>query len=240
MSDSVIIDHILFFGRKYEEVLSMFALNEAKISDKRILDCNAGPGTLCAEGAKRGWDIIACDPLYAQSAEEIMAQGQADVDHFLERAKDHESATGKLDVEAFAAGKIEALRNFIDDYDSGKASGRYVPGALPKLPFDDASFDIVLSAHFLFVVSHPDVGGMVDSHEFDYAFHLASMRELLRVSRGEVRLYPTVKISQPGTLHPWMAQIIGELSRDGYELGFEANTYDQGRFTDHNVLVIRQ
>jgi hypothetical protein len=53
---------------------------------------------------------------------------------------------------------------------------------LPKLPFDNKSFDLVLSGHFLFTPAYND--------KLDYSFHIASILELHRVSSKEVRIYP--------------------------------------------------
>ena len=51
---------------------------------------------------------------------------------------------------------------------------------MPKLPFFDGAFDVVLCAHLLFTYSRL----------FDFDWHLAACRELARVSAGEVRIHP--------------------------------------------------
>ena len=56
---------------------------------------------------------------------------------------------------------------------------------MPKLPFGDKTFELVLSGHFLFTYSH----------KFDYKFILSSILELFRVSSREVRFYPIQKSS---------------------------------------------
>ena len=58
--------------------------------------------------------------------------------------------------------------------------GRYVGGALPRLPFFDNSFDLVLCGHLLFLYAA----------RFDFEWHVAACRELARVSAGEVRIHP--------------------------------------------------
>jgi hypothetical protein len=60
----------------------------------------------------------------------------------------------------------------------------YIPGMLPNLPLPDNAFDLTLCSHFLFLYEE----------QFDYDFHVAAVRELLRVTKvgGEVRLYPLV------------------------------------------------
>ena len=78
-----------------------------------------------------------------------------------------------------------ALEQFISDYNLGRERKRYLRAELPKLPFDDRSFDLVLSGHFLFTYSH----------KFEFSFILSSIIELFRVCSGEVRIYPLQKSS---------------------------------------------
>jgi hypothetical protein len=63
-----------------------------------------------------------------------------------------------------------------------RRSGRYVPGSLPRLPFRDGQFDLALASYLLFVY---------EDH-FDYEFHKHSVLEIMRVTKGEARLYPLV------------------------------------------------
>jgi hypothetical protein len=58
--------------------------------------------------------------------------------------------------------------------------GRYVGGALPRLPFLDRQFDLVLCAHLLFVYAR----------QLDYDFHVAACAELVRVCADEARVHP--------------------------------------------------
>ena len=56
-----------------QEYRLFFALDELPASS-RILDCAAGPSSFAAERAASGRPVIAADPLYADSAEEIWAR----------------------------------------------------------------------------------------------------------------------------------------------------------------------
>jgi ubiquinone/menaquinone biosynthesis C-methylase UbiE len=77
-----------------------------------------------------------------------------------------------------------ALEQFVSDYPTGIKEKRYIKAELPKLPFKDKSFDLVLSGHFLFTYSH----------KFDFSFILSSILELYRVS-SKVRIYHLQKSS---------------------------------------------
>ena len=71
----------------------------------------------------------------------------------------------------------------VDVFAAGVAArpDRYVPGALPDLPFADASFDVALSSHLLFTYAD----------RLDRAWHLAALVELARVA-AQVRIFPLV------------------------------------------------
>jgi ubiquinone/menaquinone biosynthesis C-methylase UbiE len=59
---------------------------------------------------------------------------------------------------------------------------RYVAGELPQLSFDDEEFDLTLVSYLFFAYQD----------RFDYEFHRDSILEMMRVTRGEARIYPTV------------------------------------------------
>jgi hypothetical protein len=68
-------------------------------------------------------------------------------------------------------------------------------------PFEDKSFELVLSGHFLFTYSH----------KLDFSLILSSILELYRVSSREVRIYPLQKSS----LQPYeqMTELLFALER---------------------------
>ena len=74
-----------------------------------------------------------------------------------------------------------AYQTFLADYPTGQGT-RYVPGRLPKLPFGDDQFDLTLVSYLLFVYED----------QLDYEFHKRSLREIMRVTCDEARLYPIV------------------------------------------------
>jgi len=236
-TEMLTFNHVLFYGRDYDEVLSMVALEDQDLARKKILDCPSGPDAFVAGAARRGFDITGCDPLYAGTVEEVVRQGQADITLAQEESLKHLGQMGGVDVAEFTARKFRALEEFGRDFEAGRAVGRYLAASLPKLPFADASFDLVISANLLFTYSSAATGGLADSDRLDLEFHRASVHELIRVCRGELRLYPimTHGISR---LHPYVAQIIGQLAADGVAMTFAESSYVQGRFTGHLVLVI--
>ena len=73
-----------------------------------------------------------------------------------------------------------ALGRFAKDFSRNKYNKRYQHAELPELPYPDETFDLVLSGHFLFLY-----GEMLSID-----FHMQCLKELIRVSSGEVRVYP--------------------------------------------------
>jgi hypothetical protein len=76
--------------------------------------------------------------------------------------------------------RATSLEKFISDYAKGIKEKRYVKAQLPELPFQDKSFDPVLSANLLFYYHD----------KLDYSFHLDSILEMLCISFNEVRIFP--------------------------------------------------
>jgi hypothetical protein len=83
----------------------------------------------------------------------------------------------------------KAYHLFLKDFRIHK-NGRYVPGALPQLPFADKQFELSLVSYFL----------LVYQDQFSYEFHRDSILELMRVTARETRIYPVVTFeAEPST-----------------------------------------
>jgi hypothetical protein len=72
---------------------------------------------------------------------------------------------------------------------------RYVVGELPRLSFADGKFNLTLVSYLL--LAYQD--------RFDYEFHRDSMLEIMRVTHGEARIYPTATFeAQPSAYIPML------------------------------------
>ena len=148
------------------------------------MDCPSGASSFVAEvKEKYGINAIGCDPLFGDDLKRLFERGEADIEYVTQRV----SLAVNLynwdfypSIKALKEYRTQALRQFISDYPAGIIEKRYIKAECPKLPFDDKSFDLVLSGHFLFTYSH----------KFDFSFLLSSVLELFRVSAREVRIYP--------------------------------------------------
>lgn len=179
---------VSFFGRSLEEYTRFFNLDPVAWRGRAVLDVAAGPSSFTAEACRKGIDAVAVDPLYGSDAAALAARVQGDYAAMFAqmRAKPRLFKT-RPGVNAYFSSIDEAevdrraaAQRFLTDYEAHFARGRYVGSSLPKLPFLDGAFDLVLCAHLLFTYAH----------RFDFAWHLAACRELARVSAGEVRIHP--------------------------------------------------
>jgi SAM-dependent methyltransferase len=109
--------------------------------------------------------------------------------------------------------RLEAMSDFLNDYELGKKDGRYIAAELPYLPFAPTSFDIVLCSHLLFFYS--------DS--LSLAFHQQAVDELCRVAR-EVRIFPILTYNADPS--PLVAPIAEHAKRAGRIVSIERVQYE--------------
>lgn len=179
------LERIVFIGRTFEEYTDMFSLSIEEWKGKKILDCPAGACSFTAVGNKSGLDVTACDIAYSYSGEALEMKGMQDIKHameHMEKAKNNYSWDYFKDVEGLRKHRLSALKNCTNDM--MEHSERYFPAALPSLPFKDGEFDLILSAHFLFMYAD----------RLDYQFHIKTLNELLRVTKEEIRIFPLVDL----------------------------------------------
>ncbi|MCR2821263.1 class I SAM-dependent methyltransferase [Lederbergia panacisoli] len=201
------LERIVFIGRTFEEYLDMFSLSVETLKGKRILDCPAGACSFTAVGNKLGLNITSCDIAYYYPGEALKNKGLQDIEHamqHMEKAKSNYIWDYFKDVEDLGGHRLKALNDCTKDME--KSSERYVAATLPSLPFQDAEFDILLSAHFLFMYAD----------RLDYKFHIETIKELLRVSKEEVRIFPLVDLE--GKRYRHLDKLIGYLTDNGYSV----------------------
>lgn len=194
------LERIVFIGRTFEEYLDMFSLSTKELEGKKILDCPAGACSFTAIGKQSGLDVTACDIAYDHSIEDLKNKGLQDIKHtmeHMEKAKSNFIWDYLRDVEGLRKHRLSALKDCTDDF--VQSIDRYVPVTLPTLPFEDAEFDILLSAHFLFMYAD----------RLDYSFHIKTIMEFLRVTKEEIRIFPLVDLE--GKHYKHLDQIISDL-----------------------------
>jgi hypothetical protein len=65
----------------------MYALDEADLSKRTILDCPGGLGGLDGGAIERGYDITAVDPQYNLSLADVEAKGRSEIESTLKLAE---------------------------------------------------------------------------------------------------------------------------------------------------------
>ncbi|HWA10615.1 MAG TPA: class I SAM-dependent methyltransferase [Opitutaceae bacterium] len=230
LSTELELPAVAFFGRTLDEYSRFFALDVAGLRGRPVLDVAAGPASFAAEAARRGIDAVAVDPLYGHPAAELAQRVRRDYAHMGEqlRTKPHLLRFRSFpSLEAAEADRRSAAQRFLADYESGFLHNRYVAGTLPRLPFFDGAFDLVLCAHLLFVYAQ----------QFDFDWHLAACRELVRVSAGGVRIHPLC--GRDGKPYPGLARLRRELKAAG--IASEVLALDYEFFAGSNTtLVLRR
>ncbi|MEW4282797.1 SAM-dependent methyltransferase [Priestia koreensis] len=174
------IDRIVFIGRTFQEYTSMFNLKRTDLQGKMILDCASGACSFTAHANKIGATAMACDVAYEFDTEILAKKGLEDIDHTMDKMRDVSDQYDWSYFQDVKGLKKERTKAFYDCMQDMRIHPyRYLYGKLPHLPFQDKQFDLTLSAHLLF---------MYDDR-LDYQFHLQSLKELIRVTRSEIRLF---------------------------------------------------
>jgi SAM-dependent methyltransferase len=189
------LDRVVLLGRTFEEYRRYFLLEPKELIGKTILDVAGGVSSFCAEANNLGIKATAFDPIYSMSPEKIRERSDPDLESVYR-------SIGLVPTYRWGFYKnpdcMRALRErasviFFSDFKIHPQ--RYVAGTLPRLPFADDEFDLTLVSYLLFAYHD----------RFDYEFHRESVLEIMRVTRGEARIYPTVTFeAQPSEYIPML------------------------------------
>ena len=222
------LDHVVPWGRSFDEYRRMFALDAADQALK-IVGCGDGPASFNAEATWRGLRVTSCDPIYRWDAKQIQTRVAVTYDVILEETRrnaDEFVWTSIASIDELGQVRMSAMETFLEDFPSGKVQGRYVEAELPTLPFPDASFDLALSSHLLFLYTA----------QLGEAFHRAAIREMCRVAT-EVRIFPLLALG--GHTSPIVPVISDELSHVGLTISIERVPYEFKRGGNQMMRIRR-
>jgi hypothetical protein len=229
-SQHIQLDRVAFYGRTLGEYLRIFDLDLSSWGDCSILDCPGGASSFVAEAHRRGIRTVACDPLYEDDVSRLIERGEADIEHVMDRVA-HVPHLYQWNcyssLNELKGYRLMALRRFQYDYPSGLLEQRYIKAELPRLPFENRSFDLVLSGHFLFTYSD----------RLDYAFHRDSILELFRVSAKEVRIYPLQEPDAQPYQH--MNQLLADLRQRGIVAEIRPVPFEFQRGSNQMLRIIQ-
>jgi len=189
------LDRVFLLGRTFEEYRRYFLLEPAALVGKRVLDVAGGVSSFCAEANQLGINVSSFDPIYSLPPEKIRERSEPDLESVYRVIGS--VPTYRWDYyknpEYMRELRKRASTIFLEDYKTHPE--RYVAGELPRLSFADGEFDLTLVSYFLFAYQD----------QLGYEFHRQSMLEIMRVTRGEARIYPTVTFeAQPSEYIPML------------------------------------
>jgi hypothetical protein len=208
MKQGLVLDKVVLLGRTLEEYRRYFALDLEHLRGKAILDVASGVSSFCGEARRLGLQVTAFDAIYDLPAAEIEQRCEEDLTHVADAVRGLKTYRWDFykSVENLRHFRERAYRGFLDDYRQ-QSRAQYVPGHLPKLPFQDGQFDLTLVSYLLFVYED----------QLDYEFHRQSLLEIMRVTRGEARVYPIVTFEAARSSYLERLQNDAALSHLGFE-----------------------
>ena len=210
------LENVVPWGRNLEEYQNMFLLSEKDLQSK-ILGCGDGPSSFNFEVTKLNGNMTSIDPIYQFTKDEIQQRIDETSSVVSEQLKQNQNDfvwKSIKSVDKLINIRLTAMNNFIKDYENGKKEKRYIHNELPKLSFENDSFDLVLSSHFLFLYSE----------HFDLQFHIDSILEMCRISKKEVKIFPLLDLKNQKS--EYLEPILEELKRKGFEAKIIKTDYE--------------
>ena len=127
-------------------------------------------------------------------------------------------------IEGLERCRRNAMQAFLADYDQGTIQRRYVEPKLPTLPFADASLDLALCSHFLFLYSD----------QLSESFHIQAIREMCRVAT-EVRVFPLVALDALPSRYT--DSVVVQLQAGGFGVAIERVPYEFQRGGNQMIRI---
>jgi hypothetical protein len=215
-------------SRPLDAYRDMFLLRDADLVAGPILDCPAGASPFGAQVRALGGEVVSVDPAYAEP-DAIVATARADLDRIVawQRSRPDGFNWSYLRspdrVRRWWGGAIGTFeRDFAVDGE------RYVAASLPALPFPDGRFALAVSGFLLFV--YPEL--------FDLDDHRDALLELVRVTRGEVRVFPLY--DSAGTPYPHLGRLRSALRDRGVGTELRATGCSYTPDSGDDMLICRR
>jgi hypothetical protein len=209
------LNEVVPWGRTLQEYKLMFNLSEIDLN-KKILGCGDGPASFNAEMTELGYSVVSIDPIYEFSGNKIRQRVQETYEPIISQVKqnvDRYVWNNFHDPEQLGYARLAAMEKFLLDYEIGRIKGRYLWQSLPKLELADHQFELCVCSHLLFLYS--------DHLSLD--FHIASIHELLRISK-EVRIFPLLKLDcEPS---PYLELVVNLLSSQQFDVKVQPVAYE--------------
>lgn len=218
------LNSVVPWGRNMEEYQAMFQLDDDV--NKKIASFGDGPASFNYEASQRGYSVTSFDPIYQFSKSDLRRRIEEVRTIVMEQMKENmDNYVWKniKNLDELENTRMSAMKLFLEDYEKGKKEKRYIYHELPaKIPFDEDTFDIGLSSHFLLMYTM-----------LGYDFHIQSITEMLRVCR-EVRIFPVVDLD---SLKTNLIEEVIEYFRENYFVEIRKTKYEFQK-GDNKMLII--
>ncbi|MDJ1486283.1 SAM-dependent methyltransferase [Cytophagaceae bacterium YF14B1] len=222
------LENTVPWGRNLDEYRSMFNLTNSDL-DKRIISFGDGPASFNCEMTALSKSVVSIDPIYGFSTSQLTGR--------IEQIKDIVIEQTRKNLENFVWTKIKnideletirllAMDRFLKDFETGKIEGRYLNHQLPdRTQFDDLTFELGLSSHFLILYS-----------QLGFDFHVACMTEMLRVAR-EIRIFPLLDLNAKRS--ELLDSLVAHFQTD-FVVGIEKTDYEFQKKGDQMLTIKRR
>jgi hypothetical protein len=186
--DFLRLDHIVTIGRRFFEYNSIFLLDEFDPFAEKVLDVGGGVSSFTYEAVERGFEVMSVDPIYAFDHYKLKRKCEEDIEYTIRNLEKtlHRLNWGKPieNFEHLRQTRRSCYMMFLDDFKENR--WRYLDAQFPYTPFIVRdNFTISLVSHLLFIY---------DSH-ISYDTHVSIIKEILRVTSKEVRIYPLINLN---------------------------------------------
>ncbi|MCM1228071.1 MAG: SAM-dependent methyltransferase [Clostridium sp.] len=221
------LENVVPWGRNLDEYRLMFLLSDNDMS-KNIAGFGDGPASFNFEATQQGCSVTSFDLIYQFSKDylqkridevriTVMKQMRENINNYV--------WTKIKSIEELENVRMSAMRLFLDDFEKGKQEGRYVYHELPnRLMYEDNTFDIGLSSHFLLMYTI-----------LGFDFHVKAMTEMLRICR-EIRIFPIVDLDANKT--DLVLNVI-DYFKQRYDVEIRKTQYEFQK-GDNKLLIIRK
>jgi hypothetical protein len=190
--------------RALAEYRDMFLLSDHDVMSGPILDCPGGASPFGAQVRMRGGSVVSVDPAYATPRAELLRRVRQDIAHTAAWVgSQHETIDWSYIGTADAMRRTFEVAADLFAVDFARDDERYVAAELPHLPHDDGQFSLALCSHLIFC--YPEY--------LSFDEHVACLLELVRVTAGEVRVYPLVDTA--ARVYPRLEEVRAALADNG-------------------------
>ena len=229
MKEGLELEDVVLLGRTFGEYAEYFSLRDFDLSRERLLDMASGVSSFCAEASRKGYEVVAADPVYGLPAHLIARKCEADLEKVVAQlpgVAHNYDWTFYRDIGHLKSYRERAAGLFLRHY--GRRPDTYVDASLPETPFRDGEFTVGLVSYFLFLYDD----------RLDYEFHRRSVLELSRVTRDETRIYPLTNLRARRS--PFVSRLVEDESCAGLEFEIRKIGFTFLKNSDELMIIRRR